>query len=417
VGDDSIHGQGRLNISRAFQPVGQASLAGSSVQVNSTSAGGGMPESAGDGAGHGTMGAIILDGYSRAFVMDLAKGLRQADARRPLERALGGNVSSSAMRAGPVSVAMSVAQRPGQPGIFDLMRFGIGPDDARRSRLVAGSAIARLDSKTKAGLGFAQGAKEIERQLTQAEAGAFLIARDISADPGFQARRGTSMGARRDLGFAGVTISSEEGKVWQQFRTNTADAPYRWTSLTLDRRFGNDSWASVGLSRLEEKDTLLGGRLGSLYGSGGSASLFLDVEARRNLGNGWSAALMGRRGWTDFAIGEFRTGAYSFDLAKYGLFRERDRFGIRIAQPLRVESGGMSMLLPTGYDYETGIATSSSQQLSFRPSGREIDAELSYSTELGRGWLGANLFARREPGHVANADPDMGAAIRYNLGF
>ena len=114
---------------------------------------------------------------------------------------------------------------------------------------------------------------------------------------------------------------------------------------------------------------------------------------------------------------EFTTAAYSFDLAKYGLLRRDDRIGLRIAQPLRVESGGVSMILPTGYDYASGIATSSSRQLGFTPSGREIDAELSYSTSLGQGWLGANLFARRQPGHVATADPDMGAAIRYSLGF
>jgi hypothetical protein len=129
------------------------------------------------------------------------------------------------------------------------------------------------------------------------------------------------------------------------------------------------------------------------------------------------ATIMGRRGWTSFDSGEFTTAAYSFDLAKYGLLQGRDRLGLRIAQPLRVESGGVSMLLPTGYDYATGVATSSIQQLGFSPSGREIDAELSYSTSLGRGWLGANIFARRQPGHVAIADPDMGAAIRYSLGF
>ena len=75
------------------------------------------------------------------------------------------------------------------------------------------------------------------------------------------------------------------------------------------------------------------------------------------------------------------------------------------------------MSLPTGYDYASGSVFNSFQQLGFTPSGREIDAELSYSTSLGRGWLGANIFARREPGHVASADPEMGAAIRYSLGF
>ena len=312
---------------------------------------------------------------------------------------------------------MSVAERPGLPGVYDLMRFGVGPEDARRSRLVAGSALARIDGKTRAGFGIGQGTKAIERQVTGAESGAFLIARDISGDPGFETRRGTSMALRRNLGFAGLTIASEQGKVWRNVKFDAAEQSYRWTGITLDSRFGRDTWGSVGLSRLEEDDTLLGGRLGSLYGSTGSSSLFLDLEARRNLGNGWSATVMGRRGWTEFGSGKFQTGAYSFDLAKFGLLRDRDRFGLRIAQPLRVESGGMSLLLPTGYDYRTESATSSREFLSFRPSGREIDAEVSYATGLGQGWLGANIFARRQPGHIASADPDMGAAIRYSLGF
>ena len=417
AGDDRVYGQGRLNITRAFQPVGTTSLAGSETEVTDASVAGDLPEAAGDSGAQGGMGAIILDGYSRAFAMNLARGMRTADVRRPLERSLASHVQGAAVQAGQLSVAMSVAERPGAPGIFDMMSLAIGPNDARRSRLVAGSAIAQLDSKTKASFGIGHGAKDLERQLTQAERGAFLVARDVSGDPGFQTRSGTSVAMRRDLGFAGATIASEEGKVWQDMKISSDDAPYRWTSLTLDRRFGDNGWASIGLSRLEEKDTLLGGRLGTLYGSSGSSSLFLDVEARRNLGSGWSATIMGRRGWTDFASGQFTTAAYSFDLAKYGLLRRADRFGIRIAQPLRVESGGMSMLLPTGYDYVTRHASSSVEQLGFTPSGREIDGELSYSTEVGRGWLGANLFARRQPGHVAAADTDLGAAIRYSLGF
>jgi hypothetical protein len=417
AGDDATFGQGRLNIARAFQPVGTASLAGTDTVVTSAAVTGGLPEAAGDGGSKSSMGAIILDGYSRAFVMDLAKGLRQAGSRLPLERALAGHVRGSTVQAGPVSIAMSVAERPGIAGLVDLARLGIGPEDARRSRLVAGSAIARLDSKTKAAFGFSQGAKAIERELTDAQAGAFLIARDISADPGFQARRGASMAIRRDLGFAGLTISSEQGRVWQEIETRATEAPYRWTGATLDRRFGDRTWASIGLSRLEEQGTLLGGRLGALYGGGGSSSLFLDLEARRELGSGWAATVMARRGWTDFANGRFKTGAYSFDLAKFGLLKAGDRFGVRVAQPLRVASGGIALMLPTSYDYATERETSTLSRLSFAPSGREMDAELSYSMLWGKGWIGGNLFVRRQPGHVAAADADMGAAIRYSLGF
>ena len=94
-----------------------------------------------------------------------------------------------------------------------------------------------------------------------------------------------------------------------------------------------------------------------------------------------------------------------------------DRLGLRISQPLRVEKGGFNMLLPTAYDYATETATSSMVGRSLTPSGREIDGELSYSTEIGRGWLGGNVFVRKDPGHIAKADDDYGAAIRYTLGF
>jgi hypothetical protein len=417
AGDDPIYGQGRLNITRAFQPVGTTSLAGSGEAVTASAVAGDMPEAAGDAGAQGSMGAIILDGYNRAFALNLAKNLKQSGARSPLTSAMTGHARVSSAQAGPVKIAMTVAQRSGNPGMFDLSQLGIGPEDARRSRLVAGSAIARLDSKTKIALGISEGAKAIERQLTGAQSGAFLIARDISGDPGFQARRGSALAVRRDLGFAGLTVSSEQGQVWQNVRTNAIDSPYRWTSVSLDRSFGNRTWVSAGMSRLEEKHSLLGGRLGSFFGDDSSSSLFLDLEARRDLGSGWSATLAGRRGWTGFSGGKLETGAYSFDLAKRDVFGAGDRFGFRLSQPLRVERGGLSMMLPTSYDYRTESETNSLSRLSFTPSGREIDAELGYSMSLGDGWLGTNLFMRRQPGHIATADADMGAAIRYSLDF
>ena len=120
---------------------------------------------------------------------------------------------------------------------------------------------------------------------------------------------------------------------------------------------------------------------------------------------------------TGAEAGRFETGAYGADLAKYGVLGSTDRLGFRVAQPLRIETGGFSMMLPTAYDYATETATSSLVGYSLSPSGREIDGELSYSTQLGRAWLGGNLFVRRDPGHIADADDDYGAAIRFTLGF
>jgi hypothetical protein len=159
--------------------------------------------------------------------------------------------------------------------------------------------------------------------------------------------------------------------------------------------------------------------MGAALGGGGSTTTFLDLEARRGLGDGWSAGLTARRGWTDFASGSFRTGAYGFDLAKLGVLGRNDQLAFRVSQPLRIEHGGFATLLPTSYDYATETATSSLSRLSLSPSGRELDGEISYGSSLldGNAWLGGNLFYRRDPGHIAAAQDDVGAAIRFTLGF
>ncbi|HEU5482863.1 MAG TPA: S8 family serine peptidase, partial [Sphingomicrobium sp.] len=417
AGLDNIFGNGRLNIARAFQPIGATSLADSAIPV-STSDNGDLPPAAGDGNGGQSLGAIILDGYSRAFVLDLAKTLNQAEATRPLSRAIQTGIRENRVSAGPVTLAMTVAQRHDLPQGFALQRLGIGPEDARKSRLIAGAAIARLDDKTAAAFGFAEGAKAMERELSGADAGAFLIARDIAGDPGFAARREGSVAMRRTLGPVNLTVSGESGTVWTEVRTTATDSPYRWTSISLDRDFGK-TWLSASLSRLAERQTMLGGRMRDVLGGGGSNTMFLDLEARRELGGGFSAGLMARHGWTSFGGGKLQTDAYAFDVSKSGLLTGSDRLGFRIAQPLRVSSGGFAMLLPTAYDYATETATSSWSTYALSPSGREIDAELSYGSSLwdGSGWLGGNLFLRRQPGHIASADDDYGAAIRFTLGF
>jgi hypothetical protein len=416
AGIDSIFGNGRLNIASAFKPIGTTSLAGSQEPVSTTS-NGELPPAAGDG-GQGTAGAIILDGYSRAFVLDLARTLRTAEPAKPLARALQGSVRVGAASAGPISVAMTVSERRDLPQGFALSRMGIGPEDIRRSRLIAGSAIARIDRKTAFALGFSEGAKAIERRLSGAEAGAFLIAKDVAGDPGFSAKRNGSLALRRVLGPVGLTLSGETGSVWQEIKTSATGSPYRWTSLAVDRNFGK-TWVSAGISNLNEKQTLLGGRMGNALGGGGANSLYLDLEARRELGDGWSATLSGRRGWTSFAGGQFQTGAYGFDATKIGLLGAGDRLGFRLSQPLRIERGGLGLMLPTAYDYGTQTATNSLVKYSLSPTGREVDAELSYgSNVLGdSGWIGGNLFMRRQPGHFATADNDYGAAIRFTLGF
>ena len=285
-------------------------------------------------------------------------------------------------------VAMTVRQRHDLADGYTLDRLRIGPEDLRKSRLIAGSAVARVDNRTAIAFGFAEGAKAMERRLTGAEAGSFLIASDIAGTPGFAANRNGSMAVRHQFGRVGMTMSGETGDVWQEVKTTATGSRYRLTTLAADAGLGRN-WLSLGVSRLEEKQSLLGGRMSALLGGGGATTTFLDAEARHNFGGGWISTLTARRGWTDFAGGRFQTGAYAFDLAKSGVLSQRDSIGLRLAQPLRVEHGGFAMMLPTSYDYVTQTATDTLTRMSLTPSGREVDAELSYGTSLigGNAWL------------------------------
>jgi hypothetical protein len=416
AGVDNVYGHGALDLAKAFQPQGQTTMADSETPVSGSN--GDMPPAAGDAATGQSMGAIILDGYNRAYVLNLAKTLRQANVDHPLSRSLQNDVKVAGGNAGPVSIAMTVRERHDLTQGFELDQMNVGPQDKRKAMLIAGSAVAKIDNKTAVAFGFADGAKAMERRLTGAAQGSFLVANDVTGNPGFLAKRSNSIAVRHQFGSTAVTVSGEAGSVWQDVQTSATGSPYRWTSVSVDRSFG-PTWLQAGISRLDETQSLLGGRMSGVLGGGGASTLFLDTEARHQFGNGWSATLTARRGWTSFNAGKFESDAYAFDLSKAGLLASNDSLALRIAQPLRIEHGGFAMMLPTSYDYSTGLATDTLTQMSLRPSGREIDGELSYGKSWldGKAWFGGNLFYRRDPGHIANSPDDAGAAVRFSLNF
>ena len=86
-------------------------------------------------------------------------------------------------------------------------------------------------------------------------------------------------------------------------------------------------------------------------------------------------------------------------------------------QPLRVRSGGLALSVPVSYDYSTRSAGYESRFFNLAPTGREIDVEAVYGVAAFGGRLSANAFARRQPGNIAALSPDLGAAIRFSLGF
>jgi hypothetical protein len=169
---------------------------------------------------------------------------------------------------------------------------------------------------------------------------------------------------------------------------------------------------------------VLGARFGAFLGNPGARTLFLDGRAALAAGQGWTVSGEVRRGWTRVSEGGVRAGAdrlttmgWSAELNKQAVFAARDSFGLRIAQPLRVTSGGFDVTLPVSYDYATGQAGFALQRLNLAPQGRETDVEAYWLLPIRGGAVTANLFWRNQPGHIAASPNDAGGAIRFSLRY
>ena len=389
----------------------------------SLSANGTVSGPMGDAAPGPGGGAIILDGYSRAYVLDLARTLARAAQERPLAQGMSGeSFRTTALSAGRFAVAVTIRDSVGRAGL-DLEPLRLDREDGRRAKAVAGMALSRLSPKTALAFGFSQSGQMLRQQLAGHHDDAFLVAREPTGRPGFHPDSDTSIGLRHELGPVAVTLTSERGKVRLPGLRDPSYSPgYKLDSLTFDRRIG-PARLSLGASRLSEGSTILGARFADVFASGGSRTLFADASAKVGLGAGLEAFAGYRRGWTSLAgtgplveKGRLRTEAFAFDLSRAGLFAASDRLAVRLMQPLRVASGGFDLDMPVGYDYATGTARLERRFFNLAPTGREIDYEVAYGLELLGGRLDVNGFLRTDPGHVEAMGNDIGAAIRFTLG-
>ncbi|MEG3152755.1 S8 family peptidase [Sphingomonas sp. ZT3P38] len=427
IGDDAVYGQGVLDLTAAFSPLGTSSVAGThsvaSLNVNAT-----LSAPMGD-ARQGGLGAVILDGFSRAFAIDLARTIDRSGPSRTLGGVLESRQRSfSAGLDDDTVVALTIA--PAQTGA-SVLRMTLHSGDAARARAIAGIVTKRLGSDAAFAIGFAEGSAALSARLAGRVEPAFLVARDPVQGQGFDSSITGSSAIRQQFGAIGLTAAIERGDVL----TRDADRMpalqgrylrygYDRAAITIDRRFGGLQLGLTG-TRLAERDTVLGARFGDALGGTRGTSWFLDGTARWEMGAGWRLGGSLRRGWTQAEVrggltgrGFIRTSAFAGDIGKAGVFGRFDSAGLRIAQPLRVASGGIDLRLPTFYDYDTLRVTEwTTQRLNLAPTGREIDLEARYALPFLGGAVQSNLFWRRDPGNFATLPDDIGGAVRYSVTF
>lgn len=426
TGTDPIYGRGIMDIAAAFAPQGATALAGTQLAVSLVAGSGSTSAAMGDAITTTTsLNTIVLDSYQRAYSANLARTLRTASVEPRLLDALSMQSRPVVLGDGDAALAFTVDNR----------RFGAAPlrldlADAQQARVLAASMTARLSPRQSIAIGWRQGGEGLVARIQGRRQPAFLLAQDADSALGFRHRTDAAMAYRQQFGRFALTVHGESGTGITDPLNGTKgglndtrrDRIARF-GLSVDRRFGNLATV-LGADWLREDRTMLGAHLTESLGLGGASTLFANAALSWAPSPRWTIGASGRMGWTRpdggsaiLARGRLLTSAWSFDVERARVFSDRDALALRLSQPLRVESGGLDLLLPVDYSYATQTARFGVVPLSLAPHGREVITELSWRTALASGSFATSLFTRRNPGHIAALATDRGIAVRWFAGF
>jgi hypothetical protein len=324
-------------------------------------------------------------------------------------------------------MAFTVADRSYAGDALSANPLRLDSRDAERARVLAGQIALRLSPDVQLGLAFSQDAGGLAAHLQGRRRPAFLIAGEPAGDSGFSVAQGAALVVRREFGGLGLTVTGASGAALLGAQRRAADLQSRdyerygvtRTGIAADRRMG-PLQAVVGLEWLNEDRTVLGGYFHDAFGAGGADTLFLDASFGLDVAPGWWIGASARQGRTSARQGgsvtagsSFSTTAWAFDLVRQNLIRSGDSIGLRLSQPLRVEGGGLSLLLPVSYDYSTQSATFATRRLNLEPDGREFAGELAWHGPAFGGDLSASAYYRCDPGHFADAPDEQGMVLRW----
>lgn len=170
-----------------------------------------------------------------------------------------------------------------------------------------------------------------------------------------------------------------------------------------------------------EDQTLLGTGSAGAFGTLVADSVFAGFEADAALGP-WRIGGTAELGTVSARARSGMFGNISplvtsaFALRATWQIREGAAFNVSLSQPLRVEKGRASLVVPVGRT-TAGELVRHALDVGLEPSGRQMDLALRWQQPLVRGvWsLGATLS--REPGHRKHADPDLTLLSAWRRSF
>ncbi len=429
-GRDATFGWGLVDIGAAIMPLGPTAFITASVEgdgatdVPTDETGTGFSLAFGDAPYRidGLSSVMILDSFRRSYKVD-AKGF-MTNLFEPSFSLLGAIDRDRNTR----SLFLPLTQMEGLSLSFSDPNYREEPykaflprgiQDRMRSQNPYLYFDAKFGSKTTFGasFGFSPGLAMDRLEHTQNLDRDFLAA-SFDSSPHLALSQDTkSLALSRTL-FSNTTVLiatafgiydfSKQLPVTQNLPTARALS----SVLRIDRKQGRVR-LSLTTGFLKEDNAVLGSiSTGALSLGSGAMTGFAGFRGEVDLGRGFAFSGQYTSGWTQVEnagqtfftdIRRFRTSSFSTALVKSRVFKDNDRLGVALYQPLRVESGNISLLLPTGRDYVADRILFTSSDGSLAPSSRELDVEVSYRIFGRKGYiLEANYIHQFNPGHTVD---------------
>lgn len=448
AGTDTTYGVGLINLTKAFQPIGQLSVItvkGQSTPVSSLSSA---------TITSGALGALpaikatlsnytAFDTFQRNFGVDLsglisktpASSLSTASLVAPsvvvtTRRLAGGGSMTLASSAQPFAQLTPAIDAPTVQQAMQLAERTLGPRDpsaflvsvttADGSTFAAGKGLSSTSAFADALWGVDSAAALQSNQVGASSALASLSQGGYFAAMGMDLDRGVRV--------AFSWTASPPAQPWsgvpnQSFSQSQANA----VEIGLTTRLTERWRAGATISALNETNSLLGVNynaqsllgfgaqhrssafgLSTSYDLGGGRSVLADASFARIGGGSGATGLVG-------GVSAMTARAYGAAFLQDDVFRPGDHLSLSVRKPLRVTSGTAEIAV-AGVDQD-GYPVVSASRVSLKPDGNETDFAMAYATTLKTGGdLSAGLDYRADADNV-RGQGDLAARVAFSQRF
>ncbi len=428
-GYNSNYGHGIPDLYAALQPITTSKMS-RSILVDVSSGGGG------GGGGYKTAtavpiaitrmtpGAAFGDSIARAldgktayfhdalyggFAFDFGKLVSAQPLSDNTEQRLANHLSPVRLNPVLASPALSFITLDVEPkdgeGIPALLSFGAG--EGRQIFMGQNYPLEHA-------LGLTEGGGQMETKISNNEIG-YSVPFVAAARSGYSV--GNNLTLTNRLSWSSAAFVGDDDKSGAGVSGMASALKWQHEGATLA--------AFMGVSL--ENGAFIGTSTDGAFGEAPSApTVFYGTSYSSRLNESWHLGLLGAVGATDVSAGDtslikftepILTSSFGGTLSTNGVLDNMDSFSLSIAQPHRVESGRATISIPQRISLD-GLLQFAEENVSFSPTGRQIDLSARYNFPLSFGGT-ASLegVVSREPGHVRSASMEKSVIGSYQLAF